>query len=379
MTVIQGSTTLKNASIGPFIIRNGLIIHFDAQDRKSYSGSGTIWYNLIEGDNHGTLVNSPTFSLSNKGTLGFASASSQLINTSFTYTGENRELTMGVWMKAPAVAQRCGLFGFRSAYNASVAMSQNQLYITGDQYAGSAGTGCSFDDWRRESDGTFSSFRSVYALNTPVCDGEWHNIIIVRAIEATRLYIDGQLIDENSDGTITNVTSDNVFKLGVAGNSAGNLGGYYFNGNIAVNYFYNIALSGEQVLENFNAIKGRFILTETPCHEIQTTTTSTTTTTTTTTTSTTTTTTTTTTTGSPTSTTTSTTTYAPGFYCVNDGETTYCIDSSENNPQGFTVVGGPYATLEECQGVCSGTSTTTTGSPTSTTTGSPTSTTTSSP
>lgn len=243
-------------NIGPKILTDNLIMSLDASITKSYPGSGSTLYDLTA-NNNGT-INGASFNSANRGNLSFASASSNYVNTGLQYDGADKELTMGVWMKAPAVAQRCGLFGFRSAYSGSSVMSQNQLYITGDVNAGSSGTGCSFDDWRKETDGTFPSWRSVYALSTPVCDGNWHNIMVVRATASTKLFIDGVLQDENSDGTITNVTSDNYFKLGVAGNSAGNLGGYYFNGNIATCHVYNVALSDKQIKDNFNALKGRF-------------------------------------------------------------------------------------------------------------------------
>ena len=33
-------------SNGPKIVRDGLILCLDAADRKSYPGSGTVWYDL---------------------------------------------------------------------------------------------------------------------------------------------------------------------------------------------------------------------------------------------------------------------------------------------------------------------------------------------
>ena len=44
------------------IVRNGLVLHLDAANRKSYSGSGTTWFDLSGRNNTCTLFNSPTFS-----------------------------------------------------------------------------------------------------------------------------------------------------------------------------------------------------------------------------------------------------------------------------------------------------------------------------
>jgi hypothetical protein len=244
---------------GPKIVTDGLVLCLDAADRNSYTDSDTTWTDLSGYGNSGIFVNmdSANYDGGNNGSFVFNDGvTNEYVNTNFFYDGANAELTMGVWMKAPAAAQRCGLFGFRSS------TSQNQLYITGDVNAGTFGTGCSFDDWRSAGGGIFTSWRSVYALSTPVCDGNWHFIMVSRSIGATRLYVDGVLIDENSDGTITQITSDNNYKFGIAGNSTGVLSSYYFQGNIAVSYIYNRGLSSDEVLQNYNAVKGRYGLTD---------------------------------------------------------------------------------------------------------------------
>ena len=50
----------------PTIVTDGLKVCFDAANPKSYPGSGTTWYDLSGNDNHGTLLNEPSFS-SDKG------------------------------------------------------------------------------------------------------------------------------------------------------------------------------------------------------------------------------------------------------------------------------------------------------------------------
>ena len=56
---------------GPKIVTNGLVLALDAADKNSYPGTGTIWKDLTTNANNGTLVNTPTFSNSNGGTLLF--------------------------------------------------------------------------------------------------------------------------------------------------------------------------------------------------------------------------------------------------------------------------------------------------------------------
>ncbi len=51
---------------GPKIVTGGLKLFYDAANTNSYSGSGSTVYDLSGNSNHGTLLNSPTFS-SDKG------------------------------------------------------------------------------------------------------------------------------------------------------------------------------------------------------------------------------------------------------------------------------------------------------------------------
>ena len=37
---------------GPRIVTDGLVLHLDAGNRKSYPGSGSTWYDLSGQDNH---------------------------------------------------------------------------------------------------------------------------------------------------------------------------------------------------------------------------------------------------------------------------------------------------------------------------------------
>ena len=55
---------------GPNITNDGLVLHLDAADIKSYVSGSTTWYNLA-GTSNGTLVNSPSFSTNNRGVLSF--------------------------------------------------------------------------------------------------------------------------------------------------------------------------------------------------------------------------------------------------------------------------------------------------------------------
>ena len=56
---------------GPKIVTDGLVLCLDAGNSKSYPGTGTAWTDLSGSGNNGTLVNGPTFSSDNQGSLVF--------------------------------------------------------------------------------------------------------------------------------------------------------------------------------------------------------------------------------------------------------------------------------------------------------------------
>ena len=55
----------------PKIITDGLVLCLDAGNTKSYPGSGTSWSDLSGQGNTGTLVNGPTYSSADGGSIVF--------------------------------------------------------------------------------------------------------------------------------------------------------------------------------------------------------------------------------------------------------------------------------------------------------------------
>jgi len=53
------------------IVRDGLVLWLDANDKTSYPGTGTVWRDLSLSGNIGTLTNGPTFDSANGGSIVF--------------------------------------------------------------------------------------------------------------------------------------------------------------------------------------------------------------------------------------------------------------------------------------------------------------------
>jgi hypothetical protein len=95
---------------GPEINESGLVLCLDAGNTKSYPGSGTTWTDLSGNGNTGTLVNGPTYSSANGGSIVF-DGSNDYIQTNFNYslTSSNTEFTCAAWYKCFPEANSGGL------------------------------------------------------------------------------------------------------------------------------------------------------------------------------------------------------------------------------------------------------------------------------
>ena len=56
---------------GSNVVTDGLILSLDAANPKSYPGSGTIWSDISGNNYSASLINSPTYSPANGGTIFF--------------------------------------------------------------------------------------------------------------------------------------------------------------------------------------------------------------------------------------------------------------------------------------------------------------------
>ena len=102
---------------------------------------------------------------------------------------------------------------------------------------------------------TFSSDLSGNgAVSTfQVGDGTWHHIVATNDQITTKLYIDGSLDAQTSEGGLATVQPN--ITLGYWQFTPGRL----LNGNIAQVSIYNRALTAAEVEQNYNALKGRYV------------------------------------------------------------------------------------------------------------------------
>ena len=216
------------------IVTDGLSVYLDAANTRSYSGSGNTWYNLISGAIGGTMVG-VGYSTLNGGYFSFTGGQYM----TFANTPPVGQSTLSSSVEIFAYRNSTG--GFEVMFGGGNNIN-NQAYYFGN---------------RQNS----SNFMMAYYANdldssTPTTNVAWNHYVATydNATGRRATYYNGALLALNVSGA-TN-TSASVFTIG-----AFNLLGtpsYHFNGRIAFVKIYNRALSATEVLQNYNATKGRY-------------------------------------------------------------------------------------------------------------------------
>ena len=227
-----------SSSTGPDIITDGLVLHLDASDIKSYPGSGTTWFDRSGNGNNGTLVNGVGFSSSNGGSFVFNGSSNRGIQLAGTNLSLN-QMTISSWNYSTNYNQNG--FMFEKTTDGTV-NTQYSLFYNGSNQIYYRTYGLSIVDLS-------------ITTSDAVINSRWNNIIATFDGVNKRIYVNGIL--RGTSANLTGTVTQNLTGAAYIG-TYGNFAGYYFNGNIAQTHIYNRALTLLEIQQNFNASKSRF-------------------------------------------------------------------------------------------------------------------------
>jgi hypothetical protein len=183
------------------------------------------------------LVNSPTFNSQNNGFFQFVTDDYARIpnNTNL----DTQTPSVEVWIKTNATNQQ-GFWFEKGTVNTQYSLFQEGTNIQWRQHYGAGYTNLSTD--------------TATYINT----SNWYQVVGTFISGRRRLYINGNLVNSDTQaGTIS--TNSGGMSIGVYGGYSG-ARGYYYNGNLAICRVYNKELTSAEILQNYNATKGRFLL-----------------------------------------------------------------------------------------------------------------------
>jgi hypothetical protein len=233
---------------GPNIVTDGLVLHLDAANPKSYPGSGTTWNDLSGNGNNGTLVNGPTFDSGNNGSLAFDGNNdySEFNNTII----KNTSFTIGFWMY----------------HHVEITQTVNGNLI--DEIIGTESLIGSNKGWTVRllpyyentigilvNDGANAT--TVQLGNTTIEKQKWNYWVGTLNINdnTLRSYVNSELDAEDTNIDLQ-ASFDNNTNLSIGYGKEGS--NRYLNGQLSNIKIYNKALTQQEILQNYNATKSRF-------------------------------------------------------------------------------------------------------------------------
>jgi len=197
----------------PSIVSDGLVLALDAQNSRSYGGSGTTWTDIAYRGNNGTLTNGPTFEPggpfagSTGGSVYFDGTGDYLsVANSSSFAFGAGDFTVEFWLYANSSSTTHGLVASDQTGNywASLIFS-NLLY------------------WQT-ANGSTNLFNTSYSNYY----NQWTHVAFVRNSGIVRLYLNGVQITSASDGTSYTSTSGNI-DIGRDQDNSASLNGYISN------------------------------------------------------------------------------------------------------------------------------------------------------
>jgi len=221
------------------IVTDGLVFYVDAGNEDSYAGSGTTWSDLIEnvdGSFEPTL--GPVYDSANGGSIVFDGADDYVDYNNLVPCPST--ISCSVWLKRATSAVQHQLItshgATRQQFQFKVGVNNNIVFTIND------GTG----------------FIATSGATT-LSNGVWNNLAGTYDGTTVKLYLNGVLDATNSSGPSGNIdSSGSNMELLLAARDASSPK-VFADGNIACASIYNRALTASEVLQNYNALKNRFI------------------------------------------------------------------------------------------------------------------------
>jgi hypothetical protein len=207
--------------------------------------NGTNWFDQSGNELNGTLVGSPTYSPTNNGNLVF-NGTNQYASISYTS------------ILTPTTSITFESFAYLDNWN-----------ITGDNRILSKTQGGGYQIGLNEAnmqDGFVgcliflgSSYKTSKVARTTLSAG-WHHLCFTCDGRFIKMYVDGNIVNTYDNGLTETISysANNILAIAAEPNNTTGIDGAYWTGKISNIKVYNKALTSDQVLQNFNATRGRY-------------------------------------------------------------------------------------------------------------------------
>ena len=233
--------------VSPNIVNDGLVFYMDAANKRSYPGSGTDSFDLIH-SNDGVLTNGVGFDSGNGGSFNLDGSNDYIEiadsdRLSFGDASTDSPLSISVWANMDAD----GNFRF---------LSKEYEYRLN----------CVTDGTLRLSfyDSNTSNYIGLDSDSVMAAyEGQWINVVATYdgggSHTGCTIYVNGSVLPTSSKNAGSYTAMHNNSTVVWLGRFRSGGFNAYANGRIAIVKMYNKELSSTEVLQNYNALKDRFI------------------------------------------------------------------------------------------------------------------------
>ena len=234
------NVTKKRFSPEENIVTNGLVLNIDAGNNLSYPGTGITAINIAGVGATGVLTNGVGFGVSSGGSFIFDGTNDYIdCGTDSITNFATTTMTAEVMFQTTGATSRPHLIGrgTNGAVGQFVIVLENitppKMRLWLDKGSG----------WAIAATGS-----------STILNNQWYHVVGVYDGTNAYVYLNGTLdVSAASTGPLRSIPSDSVTVGFFTGSSA-----HYLTGKIPFARLYNKALSSTEILQNYNALKGRY-------------------------------------------------------------------------------------------------------------------------
>jgi hypothetical protein len=213
-------------NVAPNTVTDGLVLYLDAANTKSYLSSSLTWIDISGNNNNGTLTNGPTYTSTFGGSIVFDGVDDSVVSANAINITGSAARTINIWFRSTGtISTRQALAYFGS----EAANGRSYIEIEGSQFKFNTGA---------------VSFGGAVVANT------WYNGAITFNGSTLLVYLNG--VQVNIGTPTLNTGTGNL----ILGRFVTNV--FPLTGNIAQFSLYNRTLTAQEILQNYNATKGRY-------------------------------------------------------------------------------------------------------------------------
>jgi hypothetical protein len=225
------------------IVKDGLVLDLDAAKLQSYPRTGTLWNDISGFQNNGTLTNGPTFNSANGGSIVFDGIDDWVNVTNSLLFANTTNLTVSIWFNVSSVLTSTTSLIHKGRQEPP----RNYWWLA---YYGNLSPPRFL--WET-GDGAGNLNQLPYVFTPSI--STWYNVVGTFEPNLSKIYLNGLEVASATTTVASVAANDGIGTyIGTYRSLA-----YFFPGKLNGALIYRKTLSATEVLQNYNATKGRYL------------------------------------------------------------------------------------------------------------------------